>query len=268
MNDDNEKAEIVAADPMIELGQMPLLSEEQLQNLERMVLQQKQIKQIVLKTTSVRHWIVMGDNAYLNEAGTKIIGSFFGLGIKNTIPEENIERDEKGDYYSFSTLCKISKGGREVEELGYADSRDDFFSHSGKLPQSEIKKGNIKKKSITNAVSRGLKSFLGIDFTRAEVEKVVGKLEGATAVDYKNKPKEELTAADVDLKKEIKTKIWSICEKDMDKVKEYLKSLTAFNDFKGHDNFDKVSMKQWGFKKKDVDKDYSVWEAKQKKDEA
>lgn len=28
MNDDNEKAEILAADPMVELGQMPLLTEE------------------------------------------------------------------------------------------------------------------------------------------------------------------------------------------------------------------------------------------------
>jgi len=207
MNDDNDKAEIVAADPMIELGQMPLLTEDQINNLEKMVIQQKQIKQIVLKTTSVRHWLVMGDNAYLTEAGVKIIGSFFGIGIKNTIPEENIEHDENGDYYSYSTICEISKNGRVVAELGYADSRDDFFATKNiykdgnfveKIikPQSEISRGNIKKKSITNAVGRAIKAFLGIDFTKEEVEKVIGSLGGAKGVDYKGKKKdkEELTA--------------------------------------------------------------------------
>jgi len=272
MNDDNDKAEIVLADPMIELGQMPLLTPDQIKNLEQMVEQQKQIKQIVLKTTSPRHWLVMGNNAYLNEAGVKIIGSFFGVGIKNTIPEEKIEHDEKGDYYSFSTLCTITKNGREVVELGYADSRDDFFSHGGKLPQSEIKKGNIKKKSITNAVSRAIKAFLGIDFTREEVEKVVGSLGSATAIDYgKNaKPKEELTADDIAIRDEAKGKIWLICEKNLEAVEIYLQKLTEWpeKDFKGHKEFDKISMKQLKNKIKTINKHYDEWETKQKKEEA
>jgi len=266
MSDDKEKAEITIVDPVVELGQMPLLDEKQMLNLAKRVEQQKQIKQLVLRTTHMRHWVVMGNTPYLNEAGSKIIASFFGLGIKNSIPEEQIELDENGEYYSYSTLCEIVKDGRVVVELGYADSRDDFFSHGGKLPQSEIKKGNIKKKSITNAMGRAIKAFLGLDFTKEEVEKSVGSLGGASGVDYKSKPKEELTAADVELKKEMKGKIWAMCEKDMEKVKTYLKKITAFKDFKGHDDFDKVSMKQWGFKKAQVNSDYAKWEEGQKND--
>jgi len=266
MIDDNDKAEIVAVDPMVELGQMPLLTEEQIKNLERMVTQQKQIKQIVLKTTSVRHWLVMGDNAYLTEAGVKIIGSFFGLGIKNTIPEEKIEHDENGEYYSYSTICEITKNGRSVAELGYADSRDSFFSSAGKKPQSEISRGNIKKKSMTNAVSRAVKAFLGIDFTKAEVEKVVGSLGGASAVDYKGKAKEELTADDVALRKEAKEKITLICESNVEAAKVYIQKLTEWpeKDFKGHTEFDKISMKALKMKMKTINKHFEEWESKQK----
>ena len=268
MNDDNDKAEITVSGPIVELGQMTLLTDEQMANLTRMVEQQKQIKQIVLKTTTRRNWIIMGDNAYLTEAGVKIIGAFFGLGIKNTIPEEKIEHDEKGEYYSYSTICEITKNGRSVAELGYADSRDDFFSHGGKLPQSEIKKGNIKKKSITNAVGRAIKSFLGIDFTREEVEKVIGSLGSATAIDYKSKPKEELTADDIAIRDEAKGKIWLICEKNLEAVEIYLQKLTEWpeKDFKGHKDFDKISMKQLKNKIKTINKHYDEWEEKQKKE--
>lgn len=271
MTDENENFEVVTADPMIELGQMPLLDEKQMENLAKRVEQQKQIKQLVLRSTSLRHWIVMGDNPYLNEAGTKIIASFFGLGIKNEIPEEVAERDDQGDYYSYTTLCEVTKGGRSVCELGYADSRDDFFSHGGKLPQSEIKKGNIKKKSITNAMGRAIKAFLGLDFTREEVEKAVGSLGKASGVGYKGKAKEELTSDDVRARNDLKGKIWLMCNKDVTTVKAYLKKLTAWpeKDFAGHEDFDKISMKSLKMKSKTIVSHYMDWEVnqKEKKDE-
>lgn len=266
MNDETKNEVMPVTDPIAEIGQMELLNPEQMTNLKKRVIQQQQIKQIVLTSTNLRHWIMHGDVPYLNEAGTKIIASFFGLGIKSTIPERMAESDEKGDFTSYATLCTVTKAGREVTEMGTADTRDPFLA--GSKPQSEVNHGNIKKKSITNAMNRAIKAFLGLDFTREEVEKAVGPLDGAVAVDYKSKKeKEVLTADDVAVKKEIKGKIFLICDKDVEKAKLYLEALTSWEKdgktIKGKTDFDKVSMKQWKYKKPQVDADYKSWEVAQ-----
>lgn len=268
MTEEKENTELVQTDSLVEVGQMPLLSEKQMADLEKKIIQQKQIKQLVLKTTSARHYLMMGNTPYLNEAGVKIIASFFGLGIKTSQPEESIEKDDEGDYYSFSTLCEVRRPGYEsITEIGYADSRDSFFSSvkgGGRKPQSEINKGNIKKKSVTNAMSRAVKACLGLDFTKEEVEKALGQsLGNSNAVDYKSKPKEEMTAGDKQLKEEIKLKIWKMTGKNEEAFKVYLKKLTEWpeKEFAGHDDLEKVSIKSLKHKKKIVDAHYVKWEA-------
>ena len=263
MNDQNETNEQLEVAPVAEVGQMELLSEKQMQSLAERVEQQQKIRQIVLKVTKAHHWRPMGESAYLEQMGCKVIASFLGLGMDVDEPVEQREDDDAGTYYSFTTKVTITFRGRSVDEFGYADSRDDFFTHGGKLPQSEVKKGNIKKKSITNAMNRGIKAILGLDFTRAEVEAAVGSLGGQTGVDYKSKPKEELTANDIELKADMKKKIWLMVEKDEIAAKAYIKNLTAFKDFKGHEDFDKVSMKQWNFKKTQINEEYAQWEKAQ-----
>lgn len=259
---EKQKEDLQAIDPVMEVGQMPLLNENQFEELEKRVEQQQRIRQIVLKTTKPHNWLVMGNKAYLDEMGCKVIASFLGLGLDIDEPVESHHKDEKGDYYSFTTKVTITFRGRSIDQFGDADSRDDFFTHGGKLPQSEVKRGNIKKKSITNALNRGIKTLLGLDFTRAEVEGVVGSLGGSSAVDYKSKPKEEMTADDVALKDNIKLKIWKMTGKDEQAFKDYLQKLTAWpeKDFKGHTDIDKLSAKVLKFKKKQVDEDYEKWE--------
>ena len=267
MTDDHENNEqLEAVTPVMEAGQQALLSEQQMEDLEARVVQQQQIRQIVLKTTKPHHWRVMGNAAYLEQMGCKVVASFLGLGLDVDDPVEKIEVDDAGSYYSFSTKITVKYRGREIDELGYADSRDKFLA--GNKPQSEVNKGNIKKKSITNAMNRGIKAFLGLDFTREEVEKVVGSLGGGAAVNYKSKPKEEMTANEVALKDEMKLKIWKMCDKDEARSLEYLEKLTAFktkegDQIPGRKDFEKVSAQQWKFKKKQVDADFVKWESEQ-----
>lgn len=269
MNKPEEQSEqgeqLQAIEPVMEAGQMPLLSEQQFEDLEKRVEQQQRIRQIVLKCTKPHHWRTMGASAYLEQIGCKVVAGFLGLGLDVDNPVETQEMDDNGSYYSFTTKVTVSFRGRSVDEFGYADSRDDFFSGAGAKPQSEIKKGNIKKKSITNGLNRGIKAILGLDFTRAEVEAVVGSLGSQGAIDYKSKPKEELTAKDVALKEELKLKIWKMTGKDEEQFKIYLQKITAWpeKDFAGHTDINKLSPKMLKFKKKVVDEDFGKWELTQ-----
>lgn len=265
MSEENNNEQL---NPVLEAGQAPLLDEKGFADLEARVVQQQRIKQIILKTTKPHHWRVMAGNAYLEQMGCKVIAGFLGLGLDTDMPEEANHKDEKGDYYSYTTPIDVTFRGRSIREYGYADSRDDFFTHGGKLPQSEVNRGDIKKKSVTNAYGRGIKAILGLDFTRAEVEVVVGSLGGSGAVGYKGKPKEEMTADEVSLKDEMKLKIWKMCDKDETKSLDYLEQLTAFKTKEGEQipgrrDFEKVSAKQWKFKKSKVNEDFAGWEKEQ-----
>lgn len=249
--------------PLSDVGHMPLMSEKDKSNFIKRIEQSMWMKQAVLKVTNIRHWVMHGDKPYLTEAGCKSVCAVIGLGVRMVSVDESKERDEGGDYYSFTAICKVTYRGRQHEDIGYADSRDPFLA--GDRPQSEIRKGNIKKKAITNAMGRAIKGFLGLDFTRVEVEKVTGPLGAAAGVNYKSKKeKEEFTADDLKLRKDLKSKIWSICDENADMAKEYIKKLTTYKDFKGHENFEKITMKQLGFKKDTINSHYVDWESEQK----
>lgn len=269
MSDENEPAEILDQHPesaLIEVGGDRLLSDNELAELEKRVEQATKIKQIILKVTKTHHWSVYGDMAYLEQSGCKAVASFIGLGIKLGEPKQTLVKDDDGSYHSYETTCTVTHRGREWTDIGTADSRDPFLS-KGK-PQSEVNLGNIKKKSVTNAMQRAIKGCLGIDFTKSEVEAVVGTLGQSRAINYKSKPKEEFTADDVELKNDMKKKIYFMCDKDAEKSKDYLEKLTAFKtkdgeEVKGKRDFDRISMKQWNFKKNQVNKDFADWEAGQ-----
>lgn len=264
MSDENNNEQLQTTQPIVEAGTMPLLSEAQFQDLEKRVEQQQRIRQVVLKATKPSQWRIMGESAYLEQSGCKSIAAFLGLGIDVEDPVQVTEKDEEGSYISFTTKVTITFRGRSIDEYGTAHSRDPFLA--GDKPQSEVNLGNIKKKSITNAYNRGIKAILGLDFSRVEVEAVIGKI--GSAVDYKKKPKEEITADDVTMKNDMKLKIYKMTDKDEGKFKNYIKELTTFKNkagetIQGKTDFDKISMKQWNFKKTKVNEDYAAWEKEQ-----
>lgn len=171
----------------------------------------------------------------------------------------------EGGHYYFEVEGKCGWNSEEyVEIIGSCSSKKPFFSKAkGKdVKIVDINIMNVKKNAITNFTVNGVTRFLGLRGISWEqlAEMTDGKLtrERATGVDFQSgqveRTEEEQIKADM---------VWKwLLEMNGQGVKEakaQLQKLTAFKDFKGYNNIQKVSGKKLPYLFKDVERLYNQW---------
>jgi hypothetical protein len=145
-----------------------------LENAEKMATLYDRIRKVALSKTSLADWIDEGGKPYLQRGGCDKVGAFIGASYTSPTYEVERSKDENGDLLIIYCSLMILWQRRELPEIGSASSRDPFFGvRGGKfLPLSEIDQTDLRKKSLTNALNRGIKGILGLSLTWEEVAQI------------------------------------------------------------------------------------------------
>jgi len=133
--------------------------ESAVQNAEKFVALQDNIRKMAVRVTNVNDWVDEGGNPYLQEKGAEKIAMAFGVSISNTNLEKEEAKDDKGQYITYIYSGTGSWQGRSVPQIGTCSSRDPFFGKKGGqlLPLSEVKLVDVRKKAYTNMLNRVIK---------------------------------------------------------------------------------------------------------------
>lgn len=223
-----------------------------------------------IRITNVNDWVSLGGVPYLQLSGASKIAGLFGLKIfdQKYHPVDK-GTDENGEYinYMFSGTVQLPWNKFEIPCIGTSSTRDKFFGYKDKnwLPVSEININNLKKKAFTNFLNKAIKSALGLNFTWVEIEEMSNgnikedKVKGHKFNDWNtNKPENKPDSKEfIDKKNKLREMILYICNDNKTMARQYLKSKTAYKNFKGHENTDNIKEKQLGFIFDEVLKEYN-----------
>jgi len=132
-------------------------------------------KMIALTATNQLDWCDQEGTPYLEISGVFKAKAVLGLNIRYLeLPKKTWSEDEMGKFYMYTTHVEVSHPFLgSTQAIGSASQRDPFFSKkpiykNGKKvgtelkPAFEINEVNIKKKSGTNAISRGVHDLLAL----------------------------------------------------------------------------------------------------------
>ena len=222
------------------------------------------------------------------------IGKIVGLVIKlNETPEgridyEKIIEDQTTNKYTIFLTGRIYYAGREEDyeiQEGSSNSFDDWYSQWQNIEWEEYedKDGNkrkrktvlnanalpeskVREKARANLIQRLVKKFLGLDFTWEELEKAGidrSKCKGFTFSGAGNTADSQEVN---ELRQDIWKKIVEIVGGDVEKAKTKLKVSTAFGDFQGYTDINKVKEKPLEILKSKVDKAYNDYLKKLQKE--
>lgn len=155
--------------------------ERSVQLAERYFAFIEKIRRLAVNATRKADWIDESGSPFLMSDGAYKIANAFGVTVSNMRfdPREDFS-DEYGEWYLYTVHGVASWNGREQPQVGTCSTRDKFFAKRTKdnknyyLPLSEICVGDVKKKAVTNLLSRAIKSQLGLDFTWDELEELSG----------------------------------------------------------------------------------------------
>lgn len=133
---------------------------------ERRIANLQKVIGLALKITNQQDWVDMHGKPYLTGSGAQKIARLFGVCWREMKTEKNISDDETGQFYFYKTTGLFYLKGKNdlVEAVGTCSQKDQFFSRAGgkeKL-RSEIDETNIMKSSVTNCISNGITSLLGL----------------------------------------------------------------------------------------------------------
>ena len=154
-----------------------LLTEEDLKAAEKAVAVINKLKSVALKVTTAKDWTDISGVPHLNESGAMKVARLFGVSFTEPKAEVRRYEDEKGQPVEqyIMTITASFRGGSITTE-GIASTKDDFFSHGGKLPFHEVDIVSVRKKAMTNAYSRALKKLIGLGgLTWADLGEIVQK---------------------------------------------------------------------------------------------
>lgn len=126
---------------------------------ERRIDAVNKIKVLALRVTNEPDWVDQGGRPYLQSSGAEKVARLFGISWQIFEPELQIEED---GHFMYIYKGLFSFGTVTIEVIGTRSSRDDFFSHKGKIPPSEIDKGDIRKSAYTNLTANGITRLIGI----------------------------------------------------------------------------------------------------------
>ena len=229
------------------------------------------------KVVSPANIIDFGGRPYFDHIACERIASIVGLTIKineknGRIDYEKTFEDEAANHYTIYLTGKIYYTGRpedyEIQE-GSSNSFDDWYKQwqiieekeeDGKkkkivLSANTLPESKVREKARANLIQRLVKKFLGLDFTWEELEAVGidrAKCKGFSFNGNNNTDSAEI----LDKKKEVWKKIVEICNGDVDLAKKTLQKHTAFGDFTGHTDINKVKETQLKFLADKVEKAY------------
>jgi len=208
----------------------------------------EECRALAIKETQPEDWYDYGGNPGMDIGAAERIRLLFGLQAYALHVEREDRGDSKGDFYIYTVTGKIGNDREQMEILGSQTSRKAFYARSQNkdIDSIDVNEGNVKKDAISNWWVNAVSRFLGLrGLTWERLEEISdGKITKAKGqkVDFKS-GKAERSDADIDKA----TKIWmwllEINGQGVQPAKNQLKSLTAFNDFKGYTDISKVSAK-------------------------
>lgn len=155
-----------------------------LENAEKMATLYDRIRKVALSKTSITDWLDEGGKPYLQRGGCDKVAAFIGASYRSPTYEVEHDKDEQGEIIRIYCNLTCVWQRRELPELGSASSRDSFFGVRSRwndttkqnekyfLPISEIDLTDLRKKSLTNALNRGIKGMLGLTLTWEEVAQI------------------------------------------------------------------------------------------------
>lgn len=141
------------------------------------------IKLAALKVTNAHDWVDQGGKPYLQASGGEKVARLFGISWRIDEPQLTISED---GHFEFVYKGYFALGNSEIEAIGTRESKDDFFTWSGKKSPSEIDRGDVRKAAYTNCIANGVTRILGIRNMTWDDLKTAGiDREKAGKVDYK-----------------------------------------------------------------------------------
>ena len=234
------------------------------------------------KVVSPGNIVDFGGRPFFDHIACERIARIVGLNIKinekndGRIDYEKIFEDEKTNHYTIYLTGKIYYSGRpedyEIQE-GSSNSFDDWYKQYQIIEESEDEDGKKKKtvisanalpeskvreKARANLIQRLVKKFLGLDFTWEELEAVgidKNKCRGFSFNSANTTDSVEIA----EKKKAIWNKIIEICNGNVELAKKTLQKHTAYGDFQGHTDINRVKEKQLAVLEKKVETAYKKY---------
>lgn len=241
----------------------------------RRATQTKKMLAAACSVVSPQNITDFGGRPYFDNIACKRIANLFGLIIRQNESGGHIDYqkeviDEATNHYIVHITGRVwhskSPENYEVYE-GTADSFDDWFrqwqiteerEEDGKTKKVVISAqtlpiSKVQEKATANLLQRCIKKKLGLDFTWEELTEAGidrSKCRGFSFNGSKGPDTAELT----EKKKAVWDKIVELCNGNVELAKKTLQKHTAYNDFQGHTDINKVSEKQLNFLSSKIDK--------------
>ncbi len=276
--------EIIELEPQTNIAAPPMsampTSNDGLPPLEIVAKRAEKMKQIMIlayKTLSPKNVVNFGGEPYIDHLGSKQIANFFGLVCKQNSNERGVAYqkemiDPDTNHYTIKITGQVYFAGHpedaEIYE-GSAESFGEFFRQWQIVEEQEIEgkkkkivvsaltlpQTKVEEKATANLLQRAIKKKLGISPSWEMLEAAGIKKEDCKGFNFNSG-----TGADsaelIQKRQEVWNKILEICNQDVDKAKRTLKENTAFKDFQGHTDINKVKETQLNVLARNVDKFY------------
>ena len=218
---------------------------------------------------------LQGDKPYIDHYGCKKLANLFGLIVRQDEVGGRINYiketiDDPTNHYIIHISGRVwHKNSPENYEIyeGTADSFDDWFRQWQIVEEREVdgktKKvvvsaqtlpiSKVQEKATANLLQRAIKKKLGLQFTKEELAAYGFDMSKVKGFNY-NGGKEPDSQELAEKKKAVWNNILDLCNGNVELAKKTLQKHTAYGDFNGHTDINKVSEKQLGFLASKVDK--------------
>lgn len=229
---------------------------------------------------SPKNIVDFGGQPYLDNIACKRIANLFDLQVQQFYTNMGVAYrkemiDEATNHYTIRIAGKVffrnNPNDFEIYE-GTSNSFDDWFRQWQIVEEQEVNgktkkvvvsaqtlpQTKVEEKATANLLQKAVKKKLGLDFTWEELEQAGVERSKCRGFNFNNSNAPDSTET-VKLKQEIWKKIVEICNGNTDLAKKTLQKHTAYNDFAGHSDINKVSEKQLTFLAKKVDKVYAEY---------
>jgi hypothetical protein len=234
-------------------------------NAELVAENAKKVKQVMAATAQVlstNDVVDFGGNPLIMHGGCKKIANLLGLVIRanedacGNIAYQKMMIDEAANHYVISVSGKIwhrnNPDNYEIYE-GSCDSFNIFFAQGQQKDENRqivsaklVKEMDVRKKALANFMRRAIEKFTGIKFTWEDLQQFGFNREAVASFSFNNAKADE-TSETKDLRATVWQQIMELSGMDTNKAGKILAENTAFNDFNGHQNINKVSEKQLNF---------------------
>lgn len=141
-----------------------MLPRDEVEMAKKRAVAAKRMLSVLGHCTHPGDWVKMGQAYYLTANGADRMARVVGLTVEvlDVVPQP--EETPEGEIdVTYVARCRVTMpDGNSVTEIGTRSLSDDFFSHRGKVPLSQVSRGDVMRAATTNARARAIKSALGI----------------------------------------------------------------------------------------------------------